>query len=141
MKARAYMARLGQVFQLEASAFRLPPALRRASFTSLPSRWIATIRGARRIDWQGRPYHFETRFEPILMHVHQALVGELVKAGALPPRPTILDVGANTGQFGTSVLIVRPHAKIDSLEPNPACRALLEENARDDAGGESTSPA
>jgi FkbM family methyltransferase len=130
----ALISRIFSVFQLELSALRLPKAQRTKSLRSIPARWFAILRGKRDIMWLGRRYRFETRFEPILMHVHQGLVEELIKAGALPHSPRILDIGANTGQFGTAVLAVRPDAHIDSLEPNPACRALLEENARPEPG-------
>ena len=134
MRISAYWSRARALAQLEFSALRLPPEQRRQSLTSIPARWTSIARGKRVITWLGRPYHFETRFEPVLMHVHQILVGELIEAGVLPESPEILDVGANTGQFGTAVLAVRPAARINSLEPNPTCRALLEANALPEPG-------
>ena len=51
-------------------------------------------------------------------------------AGALPPEPTILDVGANVG-FTTLILAaVCPKARIVAFEPVPANIRLLEENLR-----------
>lgn len=79
--------------------------------------------------WLDVGFRFETRFEPILMHVHQKLVLEIKSLGLLPARARVLDIGANTGQFGTALKALREDIRIISLEPNPLCRSLLEINA------------
>jgi FkbM family methyltransferase len=45
----------------------------------------------------------------------------------LPERPTVVDVGANVGEFSAAVLELRPGAKVYASEPNPPCRDKLRE--------------
>lgn len=47
----------------------------------------------------------------------------------LPPEATILDVGANTGQYARMARKAFARARITSFEPNPAAFAQLEEAA------------
>ncbi len=49
---------------------------------------------------------------------------------ALPSLRTIIDVGANVGQFAVAANRFFPDAKIFSFEPVPACYKSLEENTR-----------
>lgn len=58
------------------------------------------------------------RAEP--MDIERAIVEQL------PPNATVLDVGANVGDFARMVLEVRPEAHIVSFEPNPEAFAVLE---------------
>lgn len=126
--------RAWKLVQLEMGAYAYPLEIRRSSLRSLPSRWGAVIVGKRHVRWLDVEYTFETRFEPILMHVHQKLVLELAALGALPTAARILDIGANTGQFGTALKALRKDIQITSLEPNPTCRSLLEANAASHRG-------
>lgn len=50
----------------------------------------------------------------------------------------ILDIGANIGYVSCSLLHALPSCRVASVEPNPACFALLEENVRRVGPGRST---
>jgi FkbM family methyltransferase len=52
---------------------------------------------------------------------------ELAVVSSLPERPTVVDVGANVGEFSAAVLELRPGAKVYASEPNPPCRDKLRE--------------
>lgn len=43
----------------------------------------------------------------------------------MPSAPTVVDVGANQGQFCRAVLAWRPSSRVHCLEPVPACREIL----------------
>ncbi len=54
------------------------------------------------------------------------LVSGLVKQGILPR--TVLDVGANVGQFAVAAAKLFPDARVHSFEPLPNCAERLREN-------------
>ncbi len=54
------------------------------------------------------------------------MVSDLVKQGISPN--TVLDVGANVGQFTVAAAKLFPHAKIHSFEPLPECVDQLRKN-------------
>lgn len=54
------------------------------------------------------------------------MVNDLKRQGLSPM--TVIDVGANVGQFAVSCLKAYPDAKLYSFEPNPACVAELAKN-------------
>lgn len=56
------------------------------------------------------------------------MISNLSKQGISPN--TILDVGANVGQFAIAAAKLFPHAKIHSFEPQPECVGQLNKNIR-----------
>lgn len=56
------------------------------------------------------------------------MISSLVKQGILPK--TIIDVGANVGQFAVAAAKLFPSANVHSFEPNPACVTKLRNNLR-----------
>ncbi|MCX6113062.1 MAG: FkbM family methyltransferase [Proteobacteria bacterium] len=57
------------------------------------------------------------------------MVSGLAKQGILPK--TVLDVGANVGQFAVASAKIFPHVQIYSFEPLPECYKKLQKNAVD----------
>lgn len=55
-----------------------------------------------------------------------SMVSNLARQGIVPK--TIIDVGANVGQFAVSVLKIFPGATLYSFEPNPNCVIELRKN-------------
>lgn len=55
-----------------------------------------------------------------------AMVSGLAKQGLLPK--SVIDVGANVGQFAIAVAKIFPDVKVHSFEPNPACAQTLGRN-------------
>ena len=133
-RVRAITGRARLLLALEAGALRYPTPLRWRSVRSIPARWLAALGGRRSTNWLGRPLAYEVRFESVLMHVHQSLALEMLARMGLPASATVLDVGGNIGQFGTAMITARPDIHLISLEPNPACRAILETNAENHSG-------
>ena len=56
------------------------------------------------------------------------MVSDLGRQGILPN--TVIDVGANVGQFAVSSAKLFSHAKVYSFEPNPQCVTLLRNNVK-----------
>jgi FkbM family methyltransferase len=63
---------------------------------------------------------------PVFSATSYAMVRRLHQQG-LSPR-TIIDVGANVGQFAVACATIFPAARIYAFEPNPASACLLEKN-------------
>lgn len=108
---------------------RYPRRLAWASVRSLPHRLLTIARGKRAVNWLGVRIEFESRFEPILLHAQQTLVCRLDRLGVLPQGGSVLDIGANVGQFGTALHAARSDLRVASLEPNPQCQGHLAANA------------
>ena len=51
------------------------------------------------------------------------MISDLVRQGVLPK--TVIDVGANVGQFAVASSKLFPNVSVHSFEPNPNCVALL----------------
>jgi FkbM family methyltransferase len=58
------------------------------------------------------------------MSIHELERGVITE---LSERPTVVDVGANVGEFSAAVLELRPGATVYVSEPNPPCRDKLRE--------------
>jgi FkbM family methyltransferase len=84
--------------------------------------------------WMNRPLKYEHRFEPILMSIHQKLVDRCITDilkddPSLASNFSVLDIGANIGQFSFGLKSRLPSSKIVSLEPNHVIFPLLKENS------------
>jgi FkbM family methyltransferase len=65
---------------------------------------------------------------PVFSLTSYQLVSRLVRQGIAPR--TVLDVGANVGQFAVAVAMLMPQARIDCFEPLPFCAERLRANTR-----------
>jgi FkbM family methyltransferase len=84
--------------------------------------------GHRRIGYLGRPFLYDNPATPLNLQVYPYEVGVKV-LGRIPERPaTVLDIGANIGQFARTLAYLLPDATIDSFELNPAIFAMLQQN-------------
>lgn len=125
------VTRMALLVRLEAGASSYPRSIRRSAITSLPTRWISVTRGTGHTPWGAHELHYETRFEPILMHVHQRLaiaVVDAIQSTSQQPIRSVLDIGANVGQFAVSMLTIDPQLRVVSFEPNPSIFPILAAN-------------
>ena len=130
---RGFSGRFLALVMCEVRAVRYQPVLRKRSVASLPQRLTAILRNDRLIDWLGASYRYESRFDPIMMHVHQHLVEELSQALPGDMSMRVLDIGANVGQFATAFSLKFPNSLLFSFEPNPSSFELLAKNAEQDS--------
>jgi FkbM family methyltransferase len=107
------------------------PLTRRLVF--LVAKYWAMATGAQSIGWFGRRLHYDNRFTPALLQSYPGELQTVIDAAGLTGSASVLDVGANVGQFAATTRGLLPGAQVWSFEPNPTVCALLERNARDDA--------
>lgn len=90
----------------------------------------AVLHDAREVPFLGEPFAYDNRFTPILLPAYLAQARRIRAGMRTTAVDTVLDVGANVGQFAAAVLGQSPAARIWSFEPNPQILPLLERNAR-----------
>jgi FkbM family methyltransferase len=107
----------------------VPASVKLGFYPRLAMSYAALLgRGRRRIGYLGRPFVYDNPATPLNLQIYPYEVGvKLLRR--MPERPaTVLDVGANIGQFSRTLAYLLPEAAIDSFEPNPAIFAILEQN-------------
>jgi FkbM family methyltransferase len=75
----------------------------------------------------GLHYRYNDRFG--LGSIQRVFCSSWKLKAVLPPRPIVVDVGANLGQFNLFCRTYLDAARIISIEPLPSCYELLTENA------------
>ena len=92
------------------------------------ARYLAMARGADMLPYLGRVLHYDNRLMPALMPSYLSEIRRLDGLVDLAGM-TILDIGANIGQFAATVSWRFPDTRIWSFEPNAEIYPLLERNA------------
>jgi FkbM family methyltransferase len=96
-------------------------------------RYAAILRDARAVPYLGRTFHYDSRLMPALMPGYLTEIRRLDRIVRLDGS-SVLDVGANVGQFAATVMWRFPSARVWSFEPNRAIYPLLERNAAQSRG-------
>jgi FkbM family methyltransferase len=103
----------------------LPPGQR----VALAARKYAAIAADKRsIPYLGHQLHYDNRLTPALLPSYLQDAERLEGLIDFAQARTVLDIGANIGQFGATLAWRHPHLRIWSFEPNPEARELLERN-------------
>jgi FkbM family methyltransferase len=92
-------------------------------------RHAAVARDARQVLYLGKTFSYDNRFMPALLPAYLTQIRRLDQVVGLSSSCSLIDVGANVGQFGATVSWRFPTARVWSLEPNLAIFDLLEQNA------------
>ena len=95
----------------------------------LPRKYLAILRNRRVVTFLGRPFCYDNRFMPALLQAYPVEIAWLNGFMDFASARTVMDVGANVGQFGFVLKSFFPHLAVCSFEPNPAAFALLSVNA------------
>jgi FkbM family methyltransferase len=85
--------------------------------------------GGRRVTYLGAPFHYDNPAAPLNLQTYPFEVGRRLLAHLSEPPRSVLDIGANLGQFARTLSYLVPGCAIDSFEPNPEIFELLERNA------------
>jgi FkbM family methyltransferase len=91
-------------------------------------RWIAVATDRRSVPYLGASFEYDGRFVPLLLpaYLHDvARLDALISLG----HATVIDIGANVGQFGATVARRFPDASVWSFEPNKTALELICRNA------------
>ncbi len=91
-------------------------------------RWSAVARNRRTLRYLGAPFEYDGRLLPLLLPAYVDDVSRLDSIVSLRGA-TVIDVGANVGQFGATVTRRFPGASVWSFEPNATPLEMLRRNA------------
>jgi len=108
-----------------ARAVELPP-LERGRLAL--RRYAAIYHNANELHYLGKTFHYDSRLMPALMPSYLAEIRRLDRIVGLETS-SVLDVGANVGQFAATLSWRFPEARVWSFEPNRDIYPLLERNA------------
>jgi len=81
------------------------------------------------ITYLGKKFEYDNTATPLNLQSYPFEVGQWI-LGNMDKKPsTVLDIGANIGQFGCTIASILPGTKVDSFEPNPDVFDMLKTNA------------
>jgi len=91
--------------------------------------WVMLRGGSTITFYTGQPFSFDNRFTPILLQEYPTEIRTLANVlNGMSEIETILDVGANIGQFAATIRRYHPEIRLLSFEPNPEIFPLLQSN-------------
>jgi FkbM family methyltransferase len=93
------------------------------------ARYRAVIQNQRVFSYVGNQFHYDNRLLPLLMPAYLTDIERLSRITRLSAQPSLVDIGANVGQFATTFKWKFPDARIWSFEPNHAVMPLLDANS------------
>ncbi len=88
------------------------------------------IRNGRHIVFIGNDFNYDNNYTPLLLETYPSEIGVLNKATNLKTINTILDIGANIGQWTYVLKTFYPHILVHSIEPNPKIYPILIKNSK-----------
>lgn len=92
-------------------------------------KYYAILLNKRKIRYLDSEFFYDNRFIPAMLQTYPREINNIDKAIGLLKIKTVLDIGANIGQFSFTLKILFPHLQIYSFEPNNEIFALLEKNS------------
>ena len=93
-------------------------------------KYISIILGRRYISYFGNDFFYDSKFTPALIVSYPKEISLLDKYVNFNSIMTILDAGANIGQFSYTLKKLFPHLHIYSFEPNKEIFPLLKKNSK-----------
>jgi hypothetical protein len=103
------------------------PLLQRLDY--LLRKYYALATRATAIAWLGSKFTYDNLRMPATLQSYPRELVPLLKH-LKTQTPLILDIGANVGQFASTMAFLLPQARIFSFEPNPMAFELLMRNMR-----------
>ena len=103
------------------------PFFQRAKFFG--GKYGSILRNRRSVGFLGHEFHYDNRLAPALMPDYVKEISELDNSINLSSVSTVLDIGANVGQFSYTLLSMFPGKRVYSLEPNPEAFSILQKNS------------
>lgn len=92
--------------------------------------YIALLTQKRKsINYLGTEFKFDNPATPLNLQNYPYEVGVKLLSHIHDKPESILDIGANIGQFSRTIAFLLPGSKIDSFEPNPNVFSILSSNA------------
>jgi FkbM family methyltransferase len=128
------LARLRVLLQMERALWRTQGVSFRVRFLYALSR-MTTLPSGGYVWWFGRRLYSDSRLGLLLMpgYLQECQTVLQAMASLAIPRDTpliVLDVGANVGQFASTLLALHTSAQVLSVEPNPVVLPILHKNLK-----------
>ncbi len=95
----------------------------------LVRKYLALLTLRHHIFYLGSVLHYDNFWTPALLQHYPSEINRLSKIVPLAELRTVLDVGANLGQFAITLKRFFPQLEVSSFEPNQAIFSLLQANA------------
>jgi FkbM family methyltransferase len=95
----------------------------------LMTKYWAMIANKKSVNFCGITFNYDNRWTPALLQSYPSEIQRLDASIQMKCLDTVLDIGANIGQFGTALAQQFPHINTYSFEPNPVIFSLLSRNA------------
>jgi FkbM family methyltransferase len=97
-------------------------------FEYLVRKYLAIIFNSRRIKYLGGIFIYDNRFVPAILQMYPPEILEMNKVVNFNNINSILDIGANVGQFSYTLKKLFPNIDIYSFEPNKLAFEILKHN-------------
>lgn len=131
---RALLSKARELVALDLTLVRAHELAPAARGRLLAARYGAMAADRRAIAYLGHTFHYDNRLLPALLPGYLEEICRLDSTVNLSTAGTVLDVGANVGQFAATVAWRFPHLSVWSFEPNPAALGYLQRNAAQTPG-------
>ncbi len=91
-------------------------------------KYSSIISNKREIKYLGKKFYYDNRFSPAILQSYPKEIEQINKTINLSKINTVLDVGANIGQFSVTLSSLFPHIRSYSFEPNTGVFKTLQKN-------------
>jgi len=124
MKISLIIKRVYQAILLEIQSLITPYC----GFEYAYLKWVSVIKNKRSISFLGRKYYYEDRLQPFTLFNY---INEIIALNKIFGfrGGRVLDIGANIGNFGYTLMILYPNSSVWSFEPNPVPFNYLKSNS------------
>ena len=93
-------------------------------------KYISILTNKRKILYLGSNFHYDSRLTPALLETYPKEISDLNKIVSLSKIKSVLDIGANIGQFSYTLKKGYPSLSIYSFEPNKEIFPILQKNLK-----------
>ena len=82
------------------------------------NQWKSILLNKRKINYFGKDFFYDNRYAPILLGEYPEEIERINKHLSMNNIRTVIDIGANIGQWGFTIKSLYPKIKLLSIEPN-----------------------
>jgi FkbM family methyltransferase len=120
--------------RLDRALLRNPVLPFRGRLSLAARKYVAIAANRRDIAYLDHTLHYDNRLTPALLPAYLDDLIRLESIVDLASTQTVVDIGANVGQFAATLAWRHPQLRVWSFEPNPVARELLSRNAAQTSG-------
>ncbi len=96
----------------------------------IKNKYVGIIKRKKKIKFMGKRYYYDNLFGSALFQLSPIEIEKINKKLNLKKIKSILDIGANTGQWTFSLKLYFPHIKVYSFEPIKMAFECLQKNSK-----------